>query len=48
MIPIFANFFKADKNEVFIVFTVLTISKRVTLPLSDAFYRIRKSFRVVN
>ena len=46
MIPILGNFFVHDKNEVFTVFTVFTVSKNIALPLSDAFYGIKKSFRV--
>ena len=46
MIPILGKFFLADKNEVFTVFTVFTVSKNITLPLSDAFYGIKRYFRV--
>ena len=46
MIPILGNFFVADKNEVFSDFTVFTVSENTALPLSDAFYGIKKSFRV--
>ena len=46
MIPILGNFFVADKYEVFTDFTVFTVSKSTALPLSGAFYRIKKSFRV--
>ena len=46
MIPKLCNFFVGDKNEVFTVFAVFTVSKNIDLPLSNAFYGAKKSFRV--
>ena len=48
-IPIWNNFAWAIKSrflQFLWVFTVFTISKNVTLPLSEPFYRTEKSYRI--